>query len=247
VGARADRPPLLGAADRLYARLGDRDSVERITRVTAERVFDPSERNADRMARARFLASHPSVNKGDPGLVEVLRDVLAEEPTHKEAIELLADVYQATGNEEGLTELLIREIDAARRATTCPRCWRCRCGWASACWRQAPRARPAMSTGGRWRCARRRRPAAGAGRPAVAQGGRARAGGGAGALLDNESGAEAGRLAIELGELFEALGDDERVRRCWRPGWPDRAATRRCSSGWASSTGSATPGIAWPR
>ena len=146
--------------------------------------------------------------------------MLADEPTHKEAIELLADVYQATGNEEGLTELLIREIDAARARNDVPTvvALSLRLGkrlLAAA----APRARPATSTGGRWRwrpttsaccgrwraCCRPRRTRA-SGRPCWS------------ACWTTRSGAEAGRLAIELGELFEALGDDERVRRVLEAG-----------------------------
>jgi hypothetical protein len=203
----------------VYARLGDREGVERVTRVTAERIFDPGERNAVRMARARFLATHPSVGKGDPGLVEVLRDVLAEEPTHKEAIELLADVYQATGNEEGLTELLIREIDAARARNDVPTV-------VALSLRLGKRLLTAGAQGEARDVYRRAlevspddvgvlRALAGLLSPKEDARERAAV---LERLLDNETGPEAGRLAIELGELFEALGDDERVRRVLEAG-----------------------------
>jgi tetratricopeptide (TPR) repeat protein len=206
-GERRTWEPLLA----VYAKLGDRASVERVARATAERVFDPAERNAVRMAHARFLAG---LDRRDPALVEVLRDVLGDTPTHQEAIELLADVYQATGNEEGLTELLIREIDSARARGDVPalvalslrlgqRLLRNKQpGEARDVYRRALAASPddvptlrALS--------RLLSPTEDAReRAAVLE-----------RLLENETGREAGSLAIELGALHEALGDEERVRR----------------------------------
>ena len=171
------------------------------------------------MARARFLATHHRWARAIPALVEVLRDVLAEEPTHKEAIELLADVYQATGNEEGLTELLVREIDAARARNDVP-------AVVALSLRLGERLLAAGAQGEARDVYRRALEVAPddvgllralAGLLSPKEDARERAAV-LERLLDNETGDEAGRLAIELGELCEALGDDERVRRALEAG-----------------------------
>ena len=69
-------------------------NVERVARATTERLFDPAERNTVRMTTGAFLRrGRAAATSGIPALVEILRAVLADDPTHKEAIELLADVY----------------------------------------------------------------------------------------------------------------------------------------------------------
>ncbi len=201
---------------RVYIGLQDVAGTERVARATIERLFDPAERNAVRMVRARFLASR---DRKDPALVETLRDVLLDEPTREEAIELLADVYQASGNEAGLTELLASEIEAARG-------------------RRDVGAVVALSLrlGDRHLAAGARGEARDVYRKALLlapddvkvlralasllapqEDARERAVV-LERLLGNESGPEAGRIAIELGLLWEAMGDDERLQRALETG-----------------------------
>jgi tetratricopeptide (TPR) repeat protein len=101
----------------LYGRLEDRAGAERVARATIERTFDAVERTAVRIAWARLLLA---IDQRDKSAEETLRDVLLEDPTNRDAIALLADVYQATGNEAGLQDLLVREIDAARSRNDVP-------------------------------------------------------------------------------------------------------------------------------
>jgi tetratricopeptide (TPR) repeat protein len=196
---------------KLYAQLKDREGLERVARAAAEKLFDPSERNLVRMARARFLAS---LDKQDPAVVEVLRDVLMEEPTHADAIALLADVYQATGNEEGLTELLLREIEAARERKDVPavvslslrlgeRLLQTQPGEARDIYRNALAVAPDSPELLR-ALANLLSPEEDARERAV--------------LLERlleraDSAEEAGQLALEVGALWGSLGEEERVRK----------------------------------
>ena len=201
---------------RVYIGLRDVAGVERVSRATVERLFDPTERNAVRMVRARFLAS---VDRKDPALVETLRDVLLDEPTLEEAIELLADVYQASGNEAGLTELLASEIEAAlgRRDVPAVVALSLRLGSrhlaagamgeARDVYRKALLLAPDDTKVLR-ELASLLAPQEDARERAVVLE----------RLLGNESGEEAGRIAVELSLLWEAMGDDERVQRALETG-----------------------------
>ena len=200
----------------IYAKLGDRAGVERVARATAARLFDPRERNGVRMILARFLRD---LDKGDPALIETLRGVLEDEPVHQEAIELLADVYQASGNEEGLTELLLREIEAARTRQDLSTvvALSLRLGErhvaqgaraeAREVFREALRLAPddvgilralvdllSPDEDAQERAALQER------------------------LLGSELGPQAGRLAMELASLWESLGQDDRVRQALEMG-----------------------------
>ncbi len=106
-GERRYWEPLLS----LYGRLKDRVAAERVARATLEKVFTPVERNLVRMAVVRLLLE---LDPKDKSAEEILRDVLTEEPADRDALALLADIYQATGNAEGLRDLLLREIEAAK-------------------------------------------------------------------------------------------------------------------------------------
>ncbi|HEY0707064.1 MAG TPA: tetratricopeptide repeat protein, partial [Polyangia bacterium] len=197
-----------------YARLGDRANMDRVARATAERLFDPAERNVVRMTLARFLARSGSGAAGDPALIELLRDVLTDDPAHKDAIELLADVYVSTGNDEGLADLLAREIEAARTRGDTP-------AIVALSLRLGTRLLAREATGEARDVYRRALESApndisllralggllspqddAVERAAVLE-----------RLLENETGPEAARIGIELADLWAALGDDERVRR----------------------------------
>jgi tetratricopeptide (TPR) repeat protein/chorismate mutase len=99
--------PLLAA----HVARGDAAAVERVARGTIEKLLDPGERNGVRLAWARFLLTRDSTSRA---AVDVLRDALLDDPAQREAIGLLADVYERTGDEEGLDDLLSRELAAAR-------------------------------------------------------------------------------------------------------------------------------------
>jgi tetratricopeptide (TPR) repeat protein len=207
----------------LYAQLGDRASVERVARATAEKLFDPAERNAVRMMRARFLASQ---DRRDPALVETLRDVLMDEPTQSEAIGLLADVYQATGNEDGLSELLVREIEAARARRDVS-------AVVALSLRLGQRVRDSQPGEARdiYRKALQMAPdsvellRALAGLLSPEEDARERAVV-LERLLERESGEEAGRLATELAGLWESVGEEDRVRRALEAGVARAAGSR---------------------
>jgi tetratricopeptide (TPR) repeat protein len=195
-------------------RLGDRVGVERVARATTERLFDPAERNAVRMICARFIARPTGGDPRDPAIVEILRAVLSDDPTHKEAIELLADVYLSTGNEEGLAELLGREIEAARMRRDVPAVValslrlgarllaRDAAGEARDVYRRALESAPADVALLRALASLLSPQEDATERAAVLE-----------RLLENESGAEAGQIGSELADLWAALGDEDRVRR----------------------------------
>jgi tetratricopeptide (TPR) repeat protein len=197
-----------------YARLGDRTNMDRVARTTAERLFDPAERNQVRMTLARFIARSGGSAAGDPTLIELLRDVLTDDPAHKDAIELLADVYTSTGNDEGLADLLAREIDAARTRGDTPAVValslrlgtrllsREASGEARDVYRRALESAPNDVSLLRALGALLSPQDDAVERAAVFE-----------RLLENESGADAARIGIELADLWAALGDDERVRR----------------------------------
>ena len=132
---------------------------------------------------------------------------------------MLADVYQASGNEEGLTELLASEIEAARvrRDVAAVVALSLRLGSrhlaakamgeARDVYRKALLLAPddvkvlrALAT--------LLAPQEDARERAVVLE----------RLLANESGEEAGRIAIELGLLWEAMGDEERLQRALETG-----------------------------
>lgn len=100
-----------------YAQLGDAAGVARVAAQTVEKLLDPAERNTVRMARAKFLHG---ADPADAKVADVLRDVLLDEPTHRDAIALLADHFDRTGNQAELDELLGREIEAARQRHDVP-------------------------------------------------------------------------------------------------------------------------------
>src|SRR5690606_17297158 len=79
--------------------------------AAVDAIDDPRERCNVRVAHARYLMS---LEGREPDAAEVLRVVLDELPDHSEAAELLADVYERTGFDEDLVELLNRQLDVAR-------------------------------------------------------------------------------------------------------------------------------------
>lgn len=82
----------------LYRQSGDRARLARVVDDTLSRLADRSERNLLRMEWARFLAPDGGhSNEDDELATTVLRDVLLDEPAHRDALLLLADVQERRG------------------------------------------------------------------------------------------------------------------------------------------------------
>ncbi|MFW5875656.1 MAG: tetratricopeptide repeat protein, partial [Myxococcota bacterium] len=96
---------------RCYRQLGDEDRLNDVASSTLDALLDPGLRNVVRMEKARFLLADEA-RQFDA--VDILKEVLAEEPDHTEAGNLLADLYEKSGYDEDLVELLEKQFDAAR-------------------------------------------------------------------------------------------------------------------------------------
>jgi tetratricopeptide (TPR) repeat protein len=94
----------------LHAKLGRRDAWLALAEHTIGVVENVEERTALRLEQARALAEKKS---GVKRAIDVLNDVLADDPGRPEAFELLADLLARAGREEELADLLARELDAA--------------------------------------------------------------------------------------------------------------------------------------
>jgi tetratricopeptide (TPR) repeat protein len=78
----------------VYAALGNRAALEALVRELAEKLMARSDRNAARMAWAKFLMGD---RKTEEAATAVLREILAEEPGHPEGLMLLADLHERRG------------------------------------------------------------------------------------------------------------------------------------------------------
>jgi tetratricopeptide (TPR) repeat protein len=90
---------------------GAEDRLNDLAASTLDALLDPAQRNAVRMEKARYLLA---IEERQFDAVDILKDVLGEEPDHAEAGKLLADLYEKSGYDEDLVELLERQFDAAR-------------------------------------------------------------------------------------------------------------------------------------
>ncbi len=95
----------------LYRELGDLDRLSRLVEDTVDSVTDPEERNALRLELARTLLQ--SGERVDDA-VEVLRNLLMEQPEHHEAGALLATALEQAGRDDELTDLLGQRLMAAQ-------------------------------------------------------------------------------------------------------------------------------------
>jgi tetratricopeptide (TPR) repeat protein len=79
---------------RLYAELGNRTALEGLVRELAEKLMARSDRNTARLAWAKFLLGD---KKTEEAATTVLREVLAEDPSHPEGLMVLADLHERRG------------------------------------------------------------------------------------------------------------------------------------------------------
>jgi len=103
--ARAFRP-LLG----LYQRGGRRDAWLKLIDDSIHVVESISERSTLRLEQASALAEKKS---GVKRAIEVLNDLLLDEPGRLDAFELLAELLERAGRQDELADLLGRELDGA--------------------------------------------------------------------------------------------------------------------------------------
>ena len=95
----------------VYRRQKDEDALIDLANHVTDGLIDPAERNVVRLQRARFLLE---CSGREPDAADALREVLSEEPSHSEAAALLADLFERTGYDEDLVDLLSGQLDVAR-------------------------------------------------------------------------------------------------------------------------------------
>ncbi len=95
----------------VYRRIGDQVRLQQLVESTLQSLGDPKERNALRLELVRSLLA----NIGrETDAVRLLKDVLMEEPSHKEAERMLAEVFERTGYDAELVELLQQQLLTAQ-------------------------------------------------------------------------------------------------------------------------------------
>ena len=98
-------PEIWGRLLDIYVRANAPEPLGRLVTETLEQLADPHGRNGVRMRFAGFLLDqHPD----DRAAVEVLRDVLLDDPEHEEAAARLADLYERDHEDALLAEILDR-------------------------------------------------------------------------------------------------------------------------------------------
>lgn len=95
----------------IYRQLDEHRRLQRLVEDTLGYLTDASERNTLRMELARSLAGRLG---GETDAVRLLRDVLMEEPENREAESLLAEIFERTGYDAELSELLNQQFQSAR-------------------------------------------------------------------------------------------------------------------------------------
>lgn len=95
----------------LYRDLGDSERLQGVISGTLPTLVDPAERNALRMQHAHYLIDRLQRNRE---AIEILRDVLLDDPDHLDAGALLEEVLRKEGDQEGLADFLWQRFDEAR-------------------------------------------------------------------------------------------------------------------------------------
>ncbi len=95
----------------VHRRRGAEDRLTDLVNQIVDASLDPATRNVARMQRALFLLAEEG---REPDAADALRAILEEDPEHKAAGGMLADLFERTGYDEDLVDLLSRQLDIAR-------------------------------------------------------------------------------------------------------------------------------------
>jgi tetratricopeptide (TPR) repeat protein len=95
----------------IHRKLGNHEALDRLVEETLDGLQDPGDRNWLRLQRATMLLDIESRRED---AIDVLREILMEDPEHHEATELLVVCFSESGNEEDLLELLSNGLMAAQ-------------------------------------------------------------------------------------------------------------------------------------
>ncbi len=96
---------------RVYRESASEDKLSDLVNDLVDTLLDPEQRNVARLEKVKFLLDHEG---REHDAVDILKQVLDEEPDHQEASQCLASIYEQSGYDEDLVELLGRQLDAAR-------------------------------------------------------------------------------------------------------------------------------------
>lgn len=91
----------------LYRETGDSDRLQAVVLATLPTLVEPAERNALRMQQAHYMIGQDRSEDA----VEILRDVLLDDPDHTQAGVMLEDVLRKTGDQEGLADFLWQRFE----------------------------------------------------------------------------------------------------------------------------------------
>lgn len=97
----------------VYKQIGDQDRLQGLVESTLGAIDDVKERNSMRLELVHNLLATMA---RETEAVRLLKDILAEEPGHKEAERLLAEVFERTGYDTELVELLTQQLLSAQES-----------------------------------------------------------------------------------------------------------------------------------
>lgn len=91
----------------IYRELDEHRRLQHLVEDTLDTLTDPAERNSMRMELARALADRSG---SETDAVRLLRDVLTDDPSNSEGEALLAEIFERTGYDAELSELLQQQL-----------------------------------------------------------------------------------------------------------------------------------------
>ncbi len=94
----------------VYCALEDDYRLERLVEETLDSLPEPDDRNRLRLMQAKLLLNN---DQRQDEAVELLKDVLLDDPNHSPAQLMLIDYYERTGNETDYIDLLRRQFETA--------------------------------------------------------------------------------------------------------------------------------------